>query len=338
MKKLLINKNISLKEAIDKLNELGTKALVISDKNQRLLGTLSDGDIRKAIIKGCNLNDPIKGLFNENPKYVVENQYSNDDLKKNFLIDKYDLMPEVDENNILRKIIFVEDILLEKKSKKAPSQEMEVIIMAGGAGKRLLPDTKLTPKPMLKIGDLSMIEVVIENFKKHGFYKFTISVHYLSEKIISHLGNGEKMGVNIEYIEEESPLGTAGSLSLKKGLEDDISYIVINSDVLIDIDFIDLISHHEVNDSDITICTKFHEINIPYGVVNSDKTVTSIEEKPNKIYWVNSVLYVIKSSVIKEINENKYLDMNELISQQIEKKAKIISFPVLGYWKDVGHI
>jgi len=338
MKDLLINKEISLKDAIDKLNKLGTKTLVISDEKQRLLGTISDGDIRKAIIKGFSLNDPITNLYNSNPKYVIQDQYTIDNLKKSFLIDKYDLMPEVNKNNILRNIIFVEDILLEKKIEETSPQEMEVIIMAGGFGKRLLPDTEHTPKPMLKIGDLSMIEIVIENFKKYGFLKFTISVHYLSEKIISHLGDGEKMGVKIEYIEEEIPLGTAGSLSLKKDLKDDCSYLVVNSDVLIDIDFKDLIKHHEANDSDITICTKFHEVNIPYGVVNSEETVLSIEEKPNKIYWVNSGLYVIKSSVMREINNNEHLDMTELITRQIQKNAKVISFPVLGYWKDVGHM
>ena len=337
MKEILIQNNLSLREVINKLNELGTKTLVVADNNNKLLGTISDGDIRRAIINGNSLDESIENIFNKNPKYVIENQYSVDYLHRIFLQEKYDLMPLLDKNKSIKKIIFIEDLLSNLKPVKLASQDMEVIIIAGGYGKRLLPLTQDTPKPMIKIVDSSMIEVVIENFKKYGFFNFTISVNYLSEKITSHLGDGSKLGTNIEYINEKEPLGTAGSLALKNKLEDNQSYIVTNSDVLIDLDFRDLVKHHEQTNADITICTKFHEINIPYGVVNSKETVQSIEEKPNKTYWVNSGLYILKSEVIKDIKLNQHLDMTDLITKQIANGAKVVSFPVLGYWKDVGH-
>jgi len=334
---VLIENNLSLREAINRLNELGTKTLVISNNQNKLLGTLSDGDIRRAIINGNSLDDSIESFYNKSPKYVTEDQYILDDLTESFIQEKYDLLPLVDESKSIKEIIFFEDLFSDHDSQNISSQDMEVIIMAGGYGKRLLPITEDTPKPMLKIGANSMIEMVIDNFKKFGFLNFTISVNYLSEKIISHLGDGKKMGISIEYINEDEPLGTAGSLALKNNLEDDQSYLVTNSDVLVDLDFRDLIKHHEESDADITICTKFHEINIPYGVVNSNGTVKSIEEKPNKTYWVNSGLYILKSRVIKEIEVDQHLDMTNLIAQQIATGAKVVSYPVLGYWKDVGH-
>jgi dTDP-glucose pyrophosphorylase len=337
MKELLIQENISLKQAIKILNELGSKTLVIKSNRNLLLGTLSDGDIRKAIANGISLTESIDSIYNKNPKFLIENEYSYDDLIETFIKNKFDLMPVVNKKKYIKNIISIEDLFSEDKDLSITTQETEVIIMAGGYGKRLLPITKNIPKPMVKIGDRSMIQIVIENFKKFGFLNFTISVNFLSEKIISHLKDGRKLGINIEYITEKEPLGTAGSLSLKKNLKHNKSYIVTNSDVLIDLDFRDLIKHHEESNADITICTKFHEINIPYGVVNTNGTVTSIEEKPDKTYWINSGLYILKSSIIKEINTNTYLDMTDLITQQIKKGAKVISFPILGYWKDIGH-
>lgn len=336
MKKVLISPEISLKEAINRLNELGTKTLVVSNEENKLLGTLSDGDIRRAIINGNNLDENIENIYNQNPKYVQEGKYSIKKLAEDFIRNKYDLMPMLSSKMEIKKILFLEDLLSDNESAKLRPQDTTVIIMAGGFGKRLLPITKDVPKPMIKVGDNSMIDIVIDNFKNFGFLDFIVSVNFLSDQITTHLGDGSKIGVNIDYIKEEKPLGTAGSLSLIDNIKDGKPYIVTNSDVIIDLDFRDLVKYHRDNKADITICTKFHEINIPYGVVNTNGTVISIEEKPNRSYWVNSGLYVLSPSIINKVKSDEYIDMTDLISKEISEGSKVISFPIFGYWKDIG--
>jgi dTDP-glucose pyrophosphorylase len=336
MNRSIISDDISLREAINRLNETGTKTLVVSDQKNQLLGTISDGDIRRAIINGSSLDENIENIYNKNPKYVLEKEYSSKKLAEEFVINKYDLIPMLDTRKKIKKIIFLEDLVPEKDSHNSNSQDIKVIIMAGGLGKRLLPMTENIPKPMIKVGDNSMIEIVIENFKKFGFVDFLVSVNFLSDQITSHLKDGKRMGVNIDYIKEDEPLGTAGSLSLIENIADDRPYIVTNTDVIIDLDFRDLVKHHTDNKADITICTKFHEISIPYGVVNSNGTVKSIQEKPSKSYWVNSGLYVLSPNIINKIDSKEYIDMTDLITKEISEGSKVISFPVFGYWKDIG--
>ena len=336
MNKLLLSSDINLRGAITLLNELGTKTLVISNEKNQLVGTLSDGDIRKAIINGNSLDEKIEGIYNKNPKYILEEKFSIKKVTEDFISEKYDLMPMLNSKMEIKKIIFLEDLLSGKEFAKSSPQDITVIIMAGGLGKRLLPMTKDTPKPMIKVGDNSMIEIVIDNFKKFGFLEFLVSINFLSDKIISHLEDGKKMGVKIDYLKEEKPLGTAGSLSLIEHIRDDRPYIVTNSDVIIDLDFRDLVKHHTENKADITICTKFHEINIPYGVVDTNGTVKSIEEKPNKEYWINSGLYVLSPRIINKINSDDYIDMTDLITKEITEGSKVVSFPIFGYWKDIG--
>ncbi len=336
MNKVLISSNASLREAINCLNESGTKTLVIVDEKNQLLGTLSDGDIRRAIINGADLDKNIEGIYRSDPRYVIEGKYSIKKLAEDFIRNRYDLIPILNPKMEIKDIIYLEDLMPDDEIDNIISQDIKVVIMAGGFGKRLLPMTKNTPKPMLKVGNSNMIEIVIDNFKKFGFKDFIISVNFLSEQITSHLENGKKFGVKIEYLKEEEPLGTAGSLSLIKEIDDEKPYIVTNSDVIIDLDFRDLVKHHIDNKADITICTKIHEINIPYGVVNTNGTVKSIEEKPDKAYWVNSGLYVLSPKIINKIKHNEFIDMTDVITNEIGNGSNVLSFPIFGYWKDIG--
>tara|TARA_B100001142_G_scaffold187173_1_gene186326 strand:- start:390 stop:1466 length:1077 start_codon:yes stop_codon:yes gene_type:complete len=336
MNRLLVTENFNLREAIDRLNELGSKTLVVSNEKNKLLGTISDGDIRRAIINGNDLEENIIDIYNRKPKYVIEDKYSTRKLTEDFIMNRYDLIPMLNSRMEIKKIISLEDLIPELGPEKSEPQDIKVVIMAGGFGKRLHPMTKDVPKPMIKVGDNSMIEIVIDNFKKFGFIEFLVSVNFLSDQITSHLEDGKKMGVKIEYLKEEEPLGTAGSLSLIRNISDDRPYIVTNTDVMVDLDFRDLVKHHTDNEADITICTKFHEINIPYGVVNTDGTVKSIDEKPNKSYWVNSGLYVLSPGIINKVKSDEYIDMTELITKEIAEGSKVLSFPIFGYWKDIG--
>ena len=153
----------------------------------------------------------------------------------------------------------------------------------------------------------------------------------------SVIENRKNFSVSIDYINESEPLGTAGSLSLKQNLIKGKSYIVTNADVLIDLDYIKLMDFHEDNNADITLCVQYHEVNIPYGVINGNHKLESIQEKPNKTYWINSGLYVLRSSILEQIKAGEYLDMTDLINQQIKKEAKILIYQTFGYWKDIGH-
>ena len=214
--------------------------------------------------------------------------------------------------------------------------ENTVVIMAGGKGTRLRPETLSSPKPLIKIDNVPMIEIVINNCKEYGFNKFIISVNYLKEQIIELLGDGKHLGISIDYIEETKPLGTAGALSLiSKKL--DKPFLMLNADVLTKVNFEQLLKYHTSRNSDVTLCTRQHLTTIPFGVIELESgLVTNIKEKPEISSNVNAGIYCIEPRVLKEVEYNKYLDMPDLINLLLTKHKEVSAFPIHEYWIDVG--
>lgn len=329
LKDLLIYENTSIKKALTVIDK-GTMriAIVVNEKNQ-LLGTLNDGDIRRAILSGYDLEKNVQNIYNTNPTTSINTESKDEVINKAIRYKVYQI-PIVDENN---KIVAVEDLatLMTKENKKN-----QVVIMAGGLGTRLHPLTLDTPKPLLNVGAKPILQTIIENFERYGFKNIIISVNYKSEMIKDYFGNGEQFNVNIEYIEESKRLGTAGALSLLKKTID-LPFFVMNGDLLTNVNFEHLLDFHTGGNSIATMCVREYQYQIPYGVIetNNDK-ITSIIEKPTNKFFVNAGIYLLSPEVLNKIPDNEFFDMPTLFDKLIKKEKNVLSFPIHEYWLDIG--
>jgi NDP-sugar pyrophosphorylase family protein len=211
--------------------------------------------------------------------------------------------------------------------------------MAGGFGTRLRPLTDNCPKPMLKVGDKPILEILIQYFKKLGFHNFYISTHYLPEIIQNHFGNGSKYDISIVYVHEETPLGTGGALGLLPDNMPDLPLIMINGDVLTNIDFTKVLAFHNKHRAAATMCVREYEYQIPYGVIKGEgHKVTSMEEKPVQRFLVNAGIYVVGKEIVRSVSRNERIDMPSLLERHIRKGLDILKFPIHEYWLDIGRM
>ncbi len=329
--------NSTLEEAIAKMVSEGVKTLVIT-KNNYLFGTLSDGDIRKLVLKNENFKNKIKNYVFKFPKYLKE-KYDINTTKKIFIDFGYDLLPIVDNKKKLVDIItwseiFNRDQLNYRKSK---IKDVPILIMAGGLGTRLHPFTNILPKPLLPFKGKSIIENVIEQFKPYSVKNIIISVNFKADIIRAYFNQILKQNKNISFLREKKRLGTCGPLKNLKKKFDNI--IVTNCDTLVDLDFNDLFEFHVKSKSLMTIVSANKKITIPYGIckTNSSGKLYSFEEKPSLGYLANIGLYIINKKLIKNIPNNKKVDMDELINLTLKKKYKISTFPIAdNQWIDFG--
>tara|TARA_A100001015_G_scaffold291657_1_gene366089 strand:- start:5981 stop:7021 length:1041 start_codon:yes stop_codon:yes gene_type:complete len=325
----LISKDDSIKDAISIINKNRGQIGLVIDKNQKLIGTITDGDIRRALLKGKKLEENVNKIYNQR-FHSVNPSISRNKILEYMTTEKLHQMPVVNGNGKLLDLILLDDFF---QPKSFPNL---VVIMAGGFGKRLGKLTSKTPKPLLPIDGTPMIEIIIRRYKQAGFKNFLISVNFEKNKIIKFLGNGSKFNLNIKYIEEKKPLGTAGSLSLIKK-HGDIPLIVTNGDVLTKVDFSKLLEFHQIENSDLTIGSAQIQTKIPFGVLKlKNNIVTSIIEKPIINNFINGGIYVINTNILKLIKNNEHLDMNEFINIALKNKKKIKAFPLHEYWIDTG--
>jgi dTDP-glucose pyrophosphorylase len=326
-----IGASSTIKEAmmvIDK--DLAGAALVINERNE-LVGTITDGDIRRAMLKGYSINDDIERVYFKNFKFVTE-QYSKKKAKDYMLKNNIRQVPVVNCDKKLVDLYFLDDMLSFDKKENC------VFILAGGLGTRLSPLTKTVPKPMLRVGDKPILELIIEQFKEYGFRNFIISINYKGEIIEEYFKDGSKFDVNIEYIKETKRLGTAGSIALAK--EKLIKpFIVINGDILTGIDFEKFLNHHIENNFNITVGVRNYEVNVPYGVVVTDNMIIeSLEEKPTYKFNISGGVYVVNPEIIKYIQEDGVYDMTDLIEDAINNEHKSGIYEITEYWKDIGQL
>jgi dTDP-glucose pyrophosphorylase len=330
-RKVLLKPNDSLEYAIKVLHEGGFRIALVSDKNDMLLGTLTDGDIRRALINKSTMESHVKLVMNCNPITVNNNTESKEIIS---LMSSQGLlhMPIIDENGFLCGLETLHNLIEE------PKYDNPIFLMAGGFGTRLHPLTEHTPKPLLKVGLKPILENIIEQFIKYGFHNFYISTHFKSEQIMDYFKSGEKYDVNISYVHEDKPLGTAGSLGLLPKNLPDLPIIVMNGDILTRVDFNNLLNFHCENNTVATMCVREYDFQVPYGVIEiANHKIKKIEEKPIQSFFVNAGIYVLDKSLVNRMDGKSYLDMPDLLNKEINKGGVSV-FPVHEYWLDIGHL
>ncbi len=321
----------TIKEALQIIDTQALRIAVVIDAEKKVIGTICDGDIRRAILKGFDINDSIKDVYFKTPTICNINEPIEKIIQLAISKKVYQI-PIVDDNGYLIKIEDLGNML------SLTNRPNEVIIMAGGLGTRLRPLTQDTPKPLLKVGNQPILETIINNFFKYGFKNIIISVNYKSEMIMDYFGDGSKLGVNISYIHEKDRLGTAGALSLLKNKPNQ-PFFVMNADLLTNVNFGHLLDYHIAEKSDATMCVREYDFQVPYGVIEvKNQHITSIVEKPIHKFFVNAGIYILSPNVLDRIPHNTFYDMPTLFDELIQEKQTILSFPIHEYWLDIGRI
>jgi dTDP-glucose pyrophosphorylase len=314
---------------LDSLPDNASRTLFIVDESDCMVGSLTDGDIRRGLLKDLEISNPVSVFMNTNYRFIERGQQ--DDLEYLRQQRKADikLIPILDQHHRIIKIINL--------SKTKTLLPIAALIMAGGKGERLKPFTEKLPKPMLQIGDKPILEHNIDRLISFGIVNFYISVRYLKEQIIEYFGNGESKGVSITYIEEEVPLGTLGALSkIERIPYDDI--LVMNADILTNIDFEDFFQCYKKEEADMVLASIPYKMNVPYAVLEVDNSsVVSFVEKPTYTYYSNGGIYLMKFSLKEMIRENAVFNATDMMNGVIgNKQRKLVHYPLLNYWLDIG--
>ncbi len=330
--KYFISAKANIREAIDSIDQGAVQIALVVDAEQRLLGTVTDGDIRRGLLKGETLDSPVERVMHREFRFVQEGIEEEQEVLAMMRREVLHQIPMLDSQGRVVRLFLLEDLL---KRKTLPNK---VVIMAGGEGKRLRPLTKTCPKPMLPVQGKPMLEILLERCKEAGLVKFYFSVNYLKQQIIDHFGDGSRWGVDIHYLKETQPLGTAGALSLLPEIPED-PVLVLNGDVLTQVPFPALLRFHQEHQAVATICVREHETVIPYGVVRTEGTLmVALEEKPTLTNYVNAGVYVLSPQVWKHLNREEACDMPELLESLQQSNQPIHVFPIHEYWLDVGHL
>jgi dTDP-glucose pyrophosphorylase len=317
--------------ALQRLDKSGMQLLLIIDNNRRLIGTVTDGDIRRGILRGVTMNTRVHEVMNASPT-VCKTSESRERIFDMMRMKKLRQIPIIDWDGRVVRVETLDSFL------NVEDQENPVILMAGGLGTRLSPLTDECPKPLLHIGGRPLLETIVLNLSKHGFRNIYLSVNYRAEMIEKHFGDGSRWGVNIRYIHETKRMGTAGSLTLleekpKKPI------IIMNGDLLTKVNFKQLVDFHVEHEAKATMCVREYEYQIPYGVVHADhEQITSIVEKPIQRYFVNAGIYVLNPEVLESIPRDTFYDMPTLYEQLIKDQQQAVIFPIREYWLDIGRI
>jgi len=327
-KKLIINENSIILDAINNLNLSGRRVVLVNNNNNNFAGIINDGDIRRAMSKGLNIKSSIKNIINRKPYYLksvleIEEKSS----QRNF--QSYDYIPIVKNKKILGLYLNnFEDTYLQKYNEN-------IVIMAGGFGRRLGKLTKNCPKALLNFNNKPLLQHLIEHIKKSGFYNVYISVFFLKNKIKNFIEKKNSFSININFLEEKSPLGTIGSIKLIKKISS--NFIVINCDVISDINFAELLKFHKKNNSILTIGVKNFQYKNPYGVIETkNNRFLSFKEKPEINFNINAGIYVFKKKIISLVKKLNVKNIEELIEILKKKKIQISTYPILENWFDYG--
>jgi dTDP-glucose pyrophosphorylase len=330
--KIKLKPTSTIKEALEIIDKGAIKIALVVDENDKLLGTITDGDIRRAILNNKDLNDIILDIYYKNP-IIATNNSSKDEIINICITNKIYQIPIVDEKNRVIKIVLLDEILKPKKYSN------KVVLMVGGLGTRLRPLTENTPKPMLHVGGKPILQTIVEKFVNYGFIDIIMCVGYKSTIIQDYFGDGSRFGANIEYVLENKRMGTAGAISLidKEKLKE--PFFVMNGDLLTNVNFENMLEFHLQNNAIATMAVREYDFQVPYGVVNikNDKII-SIEEKPIHKFFVSAGIYILNPETIDYIPKNRFYDMPVLFENLIKNDKITISFPIREYWLDIGRI
>ncbi len=331
-KNTLLKPDVTMEYAISILTKEALRIAIVVDAESRILGIVTDGDIRRALVRGCTIESPVCEFMHKNP-VVASSELSRFSVVS--MMKEKDLLvvPIVNKQN---QVIGVETLkhLLDEKTYDNP-----VFLMAGGFGKRLSPLTDHIPKPLLKVGSQPILETILERFSGYGFHSYFISVHYKADMFKEYFGDGKKWGVDIHYLHEKEPLGTAGSIGLLPDSIPNLPIIVMNGDLLTKVNFERLLEFHEENGGGATMCVREYDFEVPYGIIESEGSkVKRIVEKPGHSFFVNAGIYIISPDLARSICGTKYLDMPSFLNSKLDSGEQVNVYPVHEYWVDIGRV
>jgi dTDP-glucose pyrophosphorylase len=320
---------VNIKDAIKVLDDVALKILLITDENNVFIGTVTDGDIRRGLLRGLNLDSPVKEIVNQ--KSLIVPPSLNQELVLQIMIsNKIQQIPVLNEQGLVVGLHLWDEL----KTNKQLSNIM--IIMAGGKGERLHPQTLNCPKPLLPFNGKPILEHIIFHAKRQGFNHFILAIHYLGHMIEDYFGNGEKFGVKIEYLRENLPLGTAGALSLLRNKPKE-SFIVTNGDIITNVDYTQLINFHQENKASATMAVRNYEWQNPFGEIRTKGIeIIDFEEKPIYRSYINAGVYALENSTLNLLENSKYCDMPTFINRIKKNSDRVIAFPIHESWNDLG--
>lgn len=327
-KEHLVSVDATIKEALTLLDNLAIDAILFAvDTEQRLIGSLTDGDVRRGLLKGLNLEEKVSTFIQSNPKFIRKGSYTIQEIIA--LRDKnYIVIPVINSDN---QIVNVLNFRIQKSY-----LPVDAVIMAGGLGSRLKPLTDNTPKPLLKVGDKTIIDHNVDRLRKFGVDDYWISVRFLGEQLESHFMDGASRNISVKYVWEDTPLGTIGAV----GKIDDFQHdyiLVTNSDILTTLNYEDFFLDFIDKAADMSVITIPYQVNIPYAVMETENNhVISFKEKPTYTYFSNGGIYLIKRSILNKIPKGTHYNSTDLMEQVIADGGKLISYPIREYWLDIG--
>jgi dTDP-glucose pyrophosphorylase len=318
----------TIKQALIQLDILAKDAILfVIDQEEKLIGALTDGDVRRGLIKGIAIDDAVNSIIQANPKFIRKGER---DINKviEYREGNFRILPVIDKEDRVVNVINFREI--------RSYLPVDAVIMAGGRGQRLQPLTDTTPKPLLKVGGKAIMEHNVDRLALYGIDDFWFSVKYLGEQIESHFGDGKQRNINIDYVWEEEPLGTIGAVSKITNFAHDY-VLVMNSDLLTNLDYehfyLDFISQ----DADFAVVTIPYQVSVPYAVLETTNGhVMSFKEKPTYTYYSNGGVYLMKKSALDYLPKNAHFNATDLMERLIEENKKVVSYPLLGYWLDIG--
>ena len=334
LKDVCVAPGCTLREAIACIDRSAKGIVLVTDAARKLVGTITDGDIRRAVLAGVSLDSPVDAILARKQGAPVTARVGADRgrLLRTMQEKWIRQIPLLDDQGRVADLVTIDDLLPEQVL------PLQAVIMAGGQGTRLRPLTGDTPKPMLQVGDKPLMEHIVDQLRDAGIQHVSVSTFYLADKIKDHFGNGRAFGVDLSYVQEDQPLGTAGALSLMKPSDEPI--LVINGDILTKVDFRAMLAYHREQKADMTVAVKKYEMSVPFGVVEADGSamIRNLAEKPVYSFLVNAGIYLIEPPMRQYVQAGKRFDMTDLIRTLIEKGQRVVSFPILEYWLDVGQM
>jgi dTDP-glucose pyrophosphorylase len=331
-KSVAVRPNTSFESAIQTLDKGGLRIVLVTDDYDRLLGTVTDGDVRRALLRKVVMSTPVREVMWPTP-LVAELHWTHEQTMSTMENKGLLQLPVVDSEGHVIGIETLHD-MSQKRRRDNP-----VFLMAGGFGTRLRPLTYDCPKPMLKIGDKPILEMILQGFIDEGFHHFYISTHYLPDVIRNHFGDGSNWNVSIEYLHEESPLGTGGALGLLPQDKIDSPIFLMNGDLLTRVDLRSLLEFHLRYPASATVCAREYESQVPYGVIQSEgHHIVQIVEKPVQRFFINAGIYILSPEFIRRVAKGERVDMPTLLEREINEGRNVNMFPVHEHWMDVGRL
>lgn len=335
-KNLNINADTTIRNAMLKLDEVAKGILFVVDKDESLIGTVTDGDIRRWILKNGSMDEKINKAMNTSPIYIRQGDLV--DYNEVMIEKLINSIPIVDENSKIVDVKFLRGTSYKEENSDI-LKDIPVVVMAGGLGTRLYPYTKILPKPLIPIGDTPIVERIINKFIEYGAKDFYLTVNYKKNMIKSYFNELEK-GYSVDYIEEDKPLGTGGSLYLLKD-KIDTTFFVSNCDILIEANYEQILKHHKKSGNKVTVVASIKNFTIPYGVfkLNEKGNINEIQEKPQYTYLINTGMYVIEPEVLDDIPENTFYNLPDIVERYMESGVSVGVFPISEQsWMDMGQI